>query len=516
MTTTATAVFLPAAPINFVLHRSSTPVFRLQQTSQPQRRPDTPSSSLFGGLNPKIQILHSCRLRSFCQSTHCREKISPPTIQGFQTTTPQKLKRAKAAIVTAQKQRLRVMMNRWFWDLITCKPLPKKKMQSNSGDSTQMTAKKKERWKPKHRTKKTVLQMQAELNAMGAGTEESDEERKQNRACKDGSRVEGNPGVFNCYKHDPLTPAYPCGTKDNKCSAERNIHSNNYSNLNTRLHECPRHDLAASNGITLPPQPAKVLARWKKIQPEDPSSSALFKMPSTAELDEVFRKSVEWIVHHDHAVSIVEDQGLKDVLGLLRPGGTRYGATTAGKWAGRLYDALQLVVQGEVDLLCLTSTSVAIQGYNDDPASFGIVPWRCVTNTLSPWKSLVKIVQDPTKVTVKHAVTIGLTKFNAYYDPMKTKKCYIILTPLSPCYQLKFFNKLGMDVYKLIEGKVKQEYIRKQNATTEDSNSTALEDLSECEDGVTVGLHKYDRFNLTAQLGEGQTDLNYWKALFMG
>ncbi|KAH8913443.1 hypothetical protein BT69DRAFT_1306564 [Atractiella rhizophila] len=128
-------------------------------------------------------------------------------------------------------------------------------------------------------------------------------------------------------------------------------------------------------------------------------------------------------------------------------------------------------------------------------------------------KSLVKIVQDPTKVTVKHAVTMGLTEFSAYYDPMKTKKCYS-WQPVSllPCYQLKCFNKLRMVSYKLAEGKVKQEYIRvKQNATTKASNSTALEDLSECEDGVTVGLHEYDRFNLTVQLGEGQTDLNYWK-----
>ncbi|KAH8918735.1 hypothetical protein BT69DRAFT_1300772 [Atractiella rhizophila] len=88
-----------------------------------------------------------------------------------------------------------------------------------------------------------------------------------------------------------------------------------------------------------------------------------------------------------------------------------------------------------------------LQGHNDAPASFGVTPWRCLPILYRLRKSLVKIVQDPTKVTVNNAVAMGLTKFDAYYDPMKTKKCYIMATGLSfTTLSIKFFNKLGTDV----------------------------------------------------------------------
>ncbi|KAH8916223.1 hypothetical protein BT69DRAFT_1302993 [Atractiella rhizophila] len=133
-------------------------------------------------------------------------------------------------------------------------------------------------------------------------------------------------------------------------SVEWNIFGKNYSNMNMHLHDSTHRHLATLKGITLPPQLAKVIAGQSLGQPENRSCFASFKVLTVMELDEVFRKSVEWIVRYDDAGSIVKEQGLKDVVELLRHGATLYGAMTASKWAGRLYDAMQLVVQSELDV----------------------------------------------------------------------------------------------------------------------------------------------------------------------
>ncbi|KAH8928078.1 hypothetical protein BT69DRAFT_636484 [Atractiella rhizophila] len=43
-------------------------------------------------------------------------------------------------------------------------------------------------------------------------------------------------------------------------------------------------------------------------------------------------------------------------------------------------------------------------------------------------KSLVKVINDPTKQLIHTAVQASITKLNKYYEPMKSKKNYILAT----------------------------------------------------------------------------------------
>ncbi|KAH8927295.1 hypothetical protein BT69DRAFT_1330561 [Atractiella rhizophila] len=206
----------------------------------------------------------------------------------------------------------------------------------------------------KHRSesgKKSVPQMCAEMDVSGPPLDASDvdgDEKMMRRKPK------ANP-IWECWTHDPTTPAYPNGIRNN-CSKYQcklgygtvySFFGCEYSNLNKHTHTCKKHGKAEELGIKLPEQPPRM--RNPDGDPNAFNSFSTLKKRTQEECDQLFHKIVEWILRTDKPWTMVEEDGFKELIGFLDETVKVYSTTTARTWASGLHSALKVQVQQEID-----------------------------------------------------------------------------------------------------------------------------------------------------------------------